>query len=50
MNKSIFTTLALFNSNNYDPDGIGMERVVYRTTNATTSGNAQYIRVRVKAR
>jgi hypothetical protein len=30
--------------------GGGMERVVYRTTNATTSGNAQYIRVRVKAR
>ena len=30
--------------------GGGMERVVYRTTAATSSGNTQYIRVRVKAR
>ena len=36
MNKSIFTTLALFKSDNYDSDGDGMERVVCRTTNATT--------------
>ena len=30
--------------------GGGMERVVYRTTAATSSGSTQYIRVRVKAR
>jgi hypothetical protein len=30
--------------------GGGMERVVYRTTSATSSGSTQYIRVRVKAR
>ena len=30
--------------------GGGMERVVYRTTSATSSGNPQYLRVRVKAR
>ena len=30
--------------------GGGMERVVYRTTSATSAGNTQYIRVRVKAR
>jgi hypothetical protein len=30
--------------------GGGMERVVYRTSSATTTGNTQFIRVRVKAR
>ena len=30
--------------------GGGMERVVYRTTSATSAGNTQFIRVRVKAR
>ena len=30
--------------------GGGMERVVYRTTTATTAGNTQFIRVRVKAK
>jgi hypothetical protein len=30
--------------------GGGMERVVYRTTSATSAGSTQYIRVRVKAR
>jgi hypothetical protein len=30
--------------------GGGMERVVYRTTSATTAGNTQFIRVRVKAK
>ena len=30
--------------------GGGMERVVYRTTSATSAGTPQYIRVRVKAR
>ena len=30
--------------------GGGMERVVYRTTSATSSGSPQYLRVRVKAR
>jgi len=30
--------------------GGGMERVVYKTTSATTAGNTQFIRVRVKAK
>ena len=30
--------------------GGGMERVVYRTTSATSAGNTQFIRVRVKAK
>ena len=30
--------------------GGGMERVVYRTTAATSAGSTQFIRVRVKAR
>jgi hypothetical protein len=30
--------------------GGGMERVVYRTTSATSAGSTQFIRVRVKAK
>jgi len=33
----------------YDLGG-GMERVVYRTTSATSAGSTQFIRVRVKAK
>jgi len=38
------------NPESSDDIGGGMERVVYRTSSQTTSGNTQYIRVRVKAR